>query len=161
MATINPYSGLPYKRADMTPKRDASISGNPSFSAYAHKMSIHEKNVNATTDAKAAAAYDKKLAVEEIISRVNARLEASLRAAEDLERSHDSMREIAMEFARELYDNQLLIRFDIENDLGNKLVVRMVRRGSGEVLYTYPPQRSLELQRLAKQFPGIFMNQVV
>jgi uncharacterized FlaG/YvyC family protein len=48
------------------------------------------------------------------------------------------------------------IKFDTEED--NQLVVRLVKKDSGEVVYQIPPEYVLELRRMAEFFPGLYLD---
>jgi flagellar protein FlaG len=53
------------------------------------------------------------------------------------------------------------IRFDIESELDNQLVVRVVDKTSGETVFQIPSEKALDIKRLAKQFPGLIVDELI
>ena len=65
--------------------------------------------------------------------------------------------EIASNLFENMMKNQVNVHFD--TDLETKeLVAKLIRKDTGDVIIQYPPEDALMLKRLAKYFPGAFLN---
>jgi uncharacterized FlaG/YvyC family protein len=72
--------------------------------------------------------------------------------------SENFKKEAVENFYAFLADKNIAIRFEFAPDLDNELIVKLVRKATGEVVMQFPPDRSLKLQRLAKYMPGVFFE---
>jgi uncharacterized FlaG/YvyC family protein len=50
------------------------------------------------------------------------------------------------------------IKFDKDKMLDDQLVVKLVKKDSGEVVYQIPPEYVMELRRMAELFPGLYLD---
>jgi uncharacterized FlaG/YvyC family protein len=76
------------------------------------------------------------------------------KSAEALKRSLAELKEAFTLF-------NVAIKFDREKPLDSQLVVKLVRKDSGEVVYQIPPEYIMEIRRMAEFFPGLYLDKSV
>jgi uncharacterized FlaG/YvyC family protein len=74
------------------------------------------------------------------------------------EKSSEAVKESIAELKDAFSIFNVAIKFDTEEALNNQLVVRLVKKDSGEVVYQIPPEYVLELRRMAELFPGLYLD---
>ncbi|MDR0454827.1 MAG: flagellar protein FlaG [Deferribacteraceae bacterium] len=101
---------------------------------------------------------EREYLTERAVEQIKQKLERTAELLKDAQISEAARKKAAEEAFEELENNQTYVKFELEHELDNQLIVKIVRKGSGEVVWQYPPSQSLALQRLAKYMPGIFLN---
>jgi len=105
-------------------------------------------------------AAEQKFLTEKNVEQIRKKLERAAELLKDAQLSEIARKNVAKEALVELERRQTSIKFEFENEL-EELVVKIVRKGTGEVVWQYPPYQTLALQRLAKYMPGIFLNTLI
>ena len=92
----------------------------------------------------------------ESVDKIRKRIEDSLFAFKSTN-SEQLKKDLAYDLYDELTKRNVAIRFSIDNDL-DQLVVKIVRKSTGKVVWEYPPSETIRLKKLARYLPGIFME---
>ena len=112
-------------------------------------------------DQSRADAPERKFLTEKAVERIRQKLERAAELAKNARISEAMRKNAAKEAFEEMERNQTSIKFEVYHELDNQLIVKIVKKGTDEVVWQYPPSESLALERLAKYMPGVFLDRLI
>ncbi len=112
-------------------------------------------------DQTRADAAERKFLTEQALENMKQKLEKAAEVAKDTRASEAARKKAAAEALETMEKNQTAIRFTIDHALDNQLIVKIVRKGTDEVVWQYPPSHTLAMEKLAKYMPGVFLNTLI
>jgi uncharacterized FlaG/YvyC family protein len=132
-----------------------SVKINPDQSTVSLLRSsvIKRESVPTQTEKKTAASPPPKEGIRLLLSEKIGEA-VKLRREKNAEALKQSLAELKEAFT--LFN--AAIRFDKEKLLDDQLVVKVVKKDSGEVIYQIPPEYVMEIRRLAEFFPGLCLD---
>ena len=128
------------------------MSLNPvNYSRFAVLKSADKVQVRAEKNRNHLPTHD---SLNNMVKKLRRATEAAVQYRDDSAR----VRELTAEAYQEVLKHQNTIKFEYNRNGNHELVVKVVNRLSGELVWQFPPAQALALQKLAKYMPGIFLN---
>lgn len=98
---------------------------------------------------------------ERVRALIEQKLNAALESLKDPKFSPGLDKDAAQHLKDAFILNNVAVRFEMDNELKHKLLMQLVDKNTGEVVWQLPPEYSVRMQKLAKLFPGIFLNELI
>lgn len=95
------------------------------------------------------------------LSPLQLSIKKAIAAAKEFNTDNAKIRAAAHDMFTEFQKHQTAIRFEFASDLNNEMIVKIVRRGSGQLVMQFPPEESLAIRRLAKELPGVLLDSTI
>ena len=115
----------------------------------------------APTSRQESSAAERKDLTENNVRQIRQKLERAAELIKNAQLSEIARKNAAKEAYEEMEKYQTSIKFEIAPEMNDQLIVKIVRKGTDEVVWQYPPSQTIALQKLAKYMPGIFLNTLI
>ncbi len=126
---------------------------------------IERKNDKVAMERAGRQAYETRTAASQDIAALRARIEPEVEKVLTSVRDENVPFGLKQEAAEYLYKaftiNNVSIRFDLDEGMNSSLVIKLIDRQSGKTVWQMPPERALEMKKLAKLFPGIMLDEII
>lgn len=95
------------------------------------------------------------------LSILQQKITKAVDAAKQFEVDNSKLKALAEDAYQELLSHRNTIKFEYNYNGSDELVVKIVNKSSGRLLWQFPPTSTIELQKLAAHMPGIFMDSTI